>query len=188
MLEDPKLESPRLESPRLEKDTLIKTSRLVVHTGFILNRIFLAAVALGLLLSWLFRSQLAHLLLQQDPGTDVHSQLTGLRLMMLVGIVMSVASDRLLVALTHIIDTAQAGDPFIAANARRLQTIGWALLVLQLLDIPASLIEKYFPGMGMGTPDAPFSLAGWMAVLMVFVLSRVFAVGAAMRDDLEGTV
>jgi hypothetical protein len=27
-----------------------------------------------------------------------------------------------------------------------------------------------------------------MAVLMVFVLSRVFAVGSAMRDELEGTV
>jgi hypothetical protein len=92
------------------------------------------------------------------------------------------------VALTQIIETARAGDPFISANARRLQTIGWALLTLQLLDIPAAVIERYFPSMGMGTPDSAFSAAGWMAVLMVFVLSRVFAVGSAMRDELEGTV
>ena len=172
----------------LEKDRLIKTSRFVVRTGFIVNRLFLAAVVLGLLLSWIFSSQLALLLIQQNPGTDVRSEMTGLRLMMLVGIAMSVAIDTLFVALTQIIETARAGDPFISANARRLQTIGWALLALQLLNFPAALIERFFPSMGMGTPDPAFSAGGWMAVLMVFVLSRVFAVGSAMRDELEGTV
>ncbi len=172
----------------LEKDRLIKTSRFVVRTGFIVNRLFVAAVALGLLLSWIFSSQIAALLLQQNPGTDVRSEMTGLRLMMLLGIATSIAIDRLFVALTQIIETARAGDPFIAANARRLQTIGWALLALQLLNIPAALLEKYFPSMGMGTPDSAFSAAGWLAVLMVFVLSRVFMVGSTMRDELEGTV
>jgi hypothetical protein len=172
----------------LEKDRIIKTSRFVVRTGFIVNRLFLAAVAMGLLLSWILSSQLAALLVQQNPGTDVKWEMTGLRLMMLLGIAMSVAIYRLFVALTQIIETARAGDPFISANARRLQTIGWALLALQLLDVPAALIERYFPSMGMGTPDSAFSAAGWMAVLMVFVLSRVFAVGSAMRDELEGTV
>ena len=170
----------------LEKDRLIKTSRFVVRTGFIVNRLFLAAVALGLLLSWIFSSQVATLLIQQNPGTDVRSEMTGLRLMMLLGMAMSVAIDRLFVALTQIIETARAGDPFISANALRLQTIGWALLALQLLNIPAALIERYFPS--MGTPDSAFSAAGWMAVLMVFVLSRVFAVGSAMREELEGIV
>ena len=172
----------------LEKDRLIKTSRLLVHTGFIVNRLFLASVTLGLLLSWIFSAQLATLLVQQNPGTDARSETTGLRLMMLLGIAMSVAIDRLFVALAQIIETARAGDPFIPANALRLQTIGWALLALQLLDIPAALIERYFPSMGMGTPDSVFSAAGWLAVLMVFVLSRVFAAGSAMRDELEGTV
>ena len=114
--------------------------------------------------------------------------MTGLRLMMVLGIVMALAIDRLFAALKQIIETARAGDPFIAANALRLQTIGWALLTLQLLAVPAALIEKFFPGMGMGTPDSAFSVGGWLAVLMVFVLSRVFAAGSAMRDDLEGTV
>jgi hypothetical protein len=172
----------------LEKDRLIKTSRFVVRTGFIVNRLFLASVALGLILSWIFSSQLATLLIQQNAGTDARSEIAGLRLMMLLGIAMSVAIDRLFVALTQIIETARAGDPFIPANALRLQTIGWALLSLQLLNIPAALIERNSPSMGTGTPDSAFSAAGWMAVLMVFVLSRVFAAGSAMRDELEGTV
>jgi len=36
--------------------------------------------------------------------------------------------------------------------------------------------------------DAGFSINGWVAVLLTFVLARVFAVGAHMREDLEGTV
>jgi hypothetical protein len=42
--------------------------------------------------------------------------------------------------------------------------------------------------MGSAAPDVTFSPGGWIAVLMVFVLSRVFAAGSAMKDDLEGTV
>ena len=36
--------------------------------------------------------------------------------------------------------------------------------------------------------DAGFSINGWLAVLLTFVLARVFAQGALMRDELEGTV
>ena len=33
-----------------------------------------------------------------------------------------------------------------------------------------------------------FSINGWLAVLLTFVLARVFAEGALMRDDLQETV
>ena len=36
--------------------------------------------------------------------------------------------------------------------------------------------------------DAGFSISGWLVVLLTFLLARVFAEGALMRDDLEGTV
>jgi DUF2975 family protein len=170
------------------KDRLIKGSRLVVRIAIVLNRLFLLAVAVGLLLSWIFPAQFVALLLQPSPGTDVQSALIGVRLLMLLGAAMAVVTDRLLAALAQIIASAGAGDPFISANARRLQTIGWALLVLQLLDIPGALLEKFFPSLGSAAPDVTFSPGGWIAVLMVFVLSRVFAAGSAMRDDLEGTV
>ncbi|MDQ1450277.1 MAG: hypothetical protein QOK38_143 [Acidobacteriaceae bacterium] len=170
------------------KDRLIKGSRLVVRIAIVTNRLFLLAVVVGLLLSWIFSAQFAALLLQQNAGIDVQSAMTGLRLLMLLGIAMAVATDRLLAALAQIIASAGAGDPFISANARRLQTIGWTLLALQLLDIPGALLEKFFPSLGSAAPDVTFSPGGWIAVLMVFVLSRVFAAGSAMRDELEGTV
>ena len=36
--------------------------------------------------------------------------------------------------------------------------------------------------------DAGFSISGWLAVILTFVLARVFAEGTLMREDLEGTV
>jgi len=36
--------------------------------------------------------------------------------------------------------------------------------------------------------DAGFSINGWLAVLLTFLLARVFAEGTVMREDLEGTV
>ena len=87
-----------------------------------------------------------------------------------------------------LIASADAGDPFVGANEERLKTIGWALLGLQCLEFPAALLAKFFPSMGSARPDVSISWGGWIAVLMVFVLSRVFAAGAAMKADLEGTV
>ena len=86
-------------------------------------------------------------------------------------------------------ETVRAGDPFIAANAYRLNTIAWLLLLLQLLSLVIGAIGK-----SLSTPahpvnlDAGFSVSGWLAVLLTFVLARVFAVGALMREDLDGTV
>jgi hypothetical protein len=36
--------------------------------------------------------------------------------------------------------------------------------------------------------DAGFSVNGWWAVILTFILVRVFAEGTLMRADLEGTV
>jgi hypothetical protein len=36
--------------------------------------------------------------------------------------------------------------------------------------------------------NAGLSPAGWLAVILTFVLAQVFAEGALMREDLEGTV
>jgi hypothetical protein len=169
------------------RDRLIGTSRIVVRVGTIINRLFLLAIVLGLLLSFAFAGLTSEFLIQSNPGIDAARELIGLRYEALIGVVMALATDRLLVALGQMIETARMGDPFIAANARRLQTVGWSLLALQLLDIPFAVFSRYFPNLGSGA-DGDYSVGGWVAVLLVFVLSRVFASGAMMRDELEGTI
>ena len=75
------------------------------------------------------------------------------------------------------------------SNAERLRAIAWTLLALQSLSIVIGAIGK-----SISTPAHPvdlnagFSINGWLAVLLTFLLARVFAEGTLMRDDLEGTV
>ena len=81
------------------------------------------------------------------------------------------------------------GDAFVTANAYRLHAIAWVLLALQLLSVTIGAIGK-----AISTPahplhlDAGFSPSGWLAVILTFVLARVFAEGTLLREDLEGTV
>ncbi len=170
------------------KDSLIKGSRLAVRIAIVVNRAFFCGVILLLIATFIFSTRFPPLLLPHVAASDLPSALTGLRLLMLIGLAEAVGTEILLRALAQIIATTSAGDPFIAANARRLQTIGWALLGLQLLDIPGALLAKFFPALGSAAPDVSFSPGGWLAVAMVFILARVFAAGSTMRDELEGTV
>jgi hypothetical protein len=88
-----------------------------------------------------------------------------------------------------IVETVRGGDPFVAANASRLQAIAWVLLALQLLSLVIGAIAKNVSSPAYPLDiDAGFSINGWLAVLLTFLLARVFAEGTLMRDDLEGTV
>lgn len=170
------------------QDRIVHSAQIVVRVASIANRVFLASVVVGMLASWILVTPFAALLTRWFPDADLGSSMTGCRVVMVLGITMSLATDRLLRSLDEIIRSTGAGDPFVGANARRLRTIGWCLLVLQLMEIPGMLIARYYPGLGSAAPSGDVSIAGWIAVLMVFVLSRVFDAGAMMRDDLAGTV
>ena len=76
----------------------------------------------------------------------------------------------------------------MATNAERLRRIGWALLILQLLDLPCALLARFWPSLGSAAPSGDISVGGWLATLLMFVLARAFAAGSIMRDDLAGTV
>lgn len=90
--------------------------------------------------------------------------------------------------LVAVIDTVAAGAPFIGANADRLRHIGWALLAIQLIDLGygyAAVRVSAATGEYFGWSPG---LAGWLSVLLLFVLARVFRQGAAMQDELAATV
>ena len=124
-----------------------------------------------------------------SPSPEAERLVMGLRAIAVLGLAVVPLNYVVLKRLLAIVETVRAGDPFVAANARRLQTIAWTLLGLQLLSIVISAIA-----MSVSTPahpldlDAGFSINGWLAVLLTFLLARVFAEGAQMREDLEGTV
>jgi Protein of unknown function (DUF2975) len=113
----------------------------------------------------------------------------GIRAIAALGILTVPINLAMLKRMVAMADTVRAGDPFVATNAYRLNTIAWLLLALQVVSLVIALIGK-----AVSTPahplhlDAGFSPGGWLAVILTFVLARVFAEGTLMREDLEGTI
>lgn len=96
--------------------------------------------------------------------------------------------------LRNIIGTVAKGDPFAPANADRLAIMAWLMLGVQLLMIPAVALGAYLAHFADELDDVNVSidggadLTGILLVVILFILARVFRHGAAMREDLEGTV
>ena len=171
-----------------QRDQLIQGAAAILRIGRVVNGLLLIAIAAGLVGTWVSPTFYSDMLVRADPAVDATSALIGIRLLMLIGVAMTIATDRLLVPLSGVAASAGQGDPFISANAGRLRRIGWALLALQLLDLPCTLLARFWPSLGSAAPAGGISVGGWLATLMVFVLARVFATGSLMRDDLAGTV
>lgn len=123
------------------------------------------------------------------PSPDADRLIWGLRAIAVVGLVTIPLNHAILKRLLAMVETVRRGDPFVAANAYRLQAIAWVLVALQLLSLVVAAIAKMISSPAHPVHmDAGFSVSGWLAVLMAFVLARVFAEGTLMREDLEGTI
>ena len=172
----------------MKHSSVFPVARVALRIVIVLNWLFGAAI-LALLIATLVAEQWTFTALGISPSSQIRSMIVGLRTIAALGVVAVPFNDAVLRRLLAIVDTVRSGDPFVAANADRLQVIAWSLLALQLLSLVVGGIGK-----AISTPahplhlDAGFSTSGWLAVLLTFILARVFAAGALMREDLEGTV
>jgi Protein of unknown function (DUF2975) len=124
-----------------------------------------------------------------SPSPEAERLVMGLRAIAVIGLITIPINYLVLKKLLAMVSTVRAGDPFVAANAYRLQAIAWLLLLLQLLGLVIAAIAKMVSTAEHPLDlDAGFSVNGWIAVLLTFILARVFAEGTLMRRDLEGTV
>lgn len=157
--------------------------RLLVVLNWLVGIAILALLLVMPNEDWIMRA------FELSPSPDTERLVLGLQIVAVLGLASIPINFLILKRLLAIVETVRVGDPFVASNAVRLQAIAWALLALQLLSLVIGAI-----GEGVSTPahpvdlDAGFSVNGWLAVLLTFVLARVFAEGALMRQDLEGTV
>lgn len=154
-----------------------------------------------ILLNWLFGAAVLVLLLlmpneqwimsafKLTPGPEAERLVMGLRAIAAIGVATVPLHYMILKRLLAMVLTVRAGDPFVAANAYRLQTIAWVLLALQIVSLVIGAIAKAVTTAAHPLNlDAGFSVSGWLAVLLTFALARVFAEGTLMREDLEGTI
>jgi len=173
---------------------MMKHSAALPLTWFVL-RLFIVvnwlygAALLALLFFSVTNEQWTFTAFGVPPSPETRWIVMGMRAIAALGLAAVPLNYAFLKRLLAMVETVRRGDPFIAVNAARLQTIAWVLLGLQLLSLAIGGIGK-----AISTPahplhlDAGFSLSGWLAVLLSFVVARVFDHGTQLRDDLEGTV
>jgi len=95
--------------------------------------------------------------------------------------------------LLRITDTVREQDPFTPDNAKRLSLMGWAAVaghvLAALISIPGTWLASLAQQAGESFEfSAELGGGGLITILVLFMLARVFKQGAAMREDLEGTV
>lgn len=161
--------------------------RVVLRILIVVNWVSGAAILVLLVAmptrEWIMNS------LDLSPSPDADRVVTGLRAIAALGLAAIPVNYAVLRRLLAIVKTVREGDPFVAANAARLQSIAWALLALQILSLVIGAIAKSISSPAHPVDlDAGFSVNGWLAVLLTFLLARVFAEGTLMREDLKGTV
>lgn len=162
-------------------------AHLALRTLIVMNWLMGAAILALLVVSpnarWIMSA------FKLAPSPDTTRLIIGLRVIAALGLAAVPFNYVILKRLLAIVETVRAGDPFVAENANRLQAIAWMLLILQVLSVIVGVIAKT-----VSSPAHPlhlsagFSINGWLAVLLTFLLARVFAEGTHMREDLEGTV
>lgn len=162
----------------------LAVAKPVIRILTVLNIVYAIAIAC-LLLSSFFIEGWPERPLGFDM-TNAHPLIgAGLRTIVVIGVIGAVIVHTILRRLLAIIDTVRDGDPFILDNARRLDAIAWRVLALECLRLIVASIAAVVWESGR---ISAFSFAPWLAVLLLFVLAGVFAQGARMRADLEGTV
>ena len=170
-------------------DGILRLARGALRVFMIVNLVAMVGFVFAILLSFGFAAPLeARLLAKYGPSLDAGSVMQAMRSLMLASFPAGAALHLIFSRLLAMVATVRDGDPFTAANAQRLRTIGWALLVLQALDLLLGAFAVRFAALHVQTGGWSPSFGGWIATLMVFVLARVFRRGAAMRDDLAMTI
>jgi len=170
------------------RNRLVNMSTAFVRIALALNGCLWGAIGLGLILSLVLGNRFTVLLLGLDTLSEVGNTTWGVRCLMLVGLLAFGSSQYIFFVLDRLVGSVAADDPFTEGNPGRIRRIAWALLAIQMLDLPMMAIRHYFPGLAHAVPDNGVSLSGWLAVLMLFILARVFTTGTSMRDYLRETV
>ena len=170
------------------RNALIGASALAIRLAMVANGCFIAAIGAGLVASLALGGHFTTLLLGPDLAGDIAGTTTGMRCLMLTGLAAAALIQYIALVLGRILAAVAADDPFAVTNAGRIRRIAWALLAFQMLDVPMMAIRHAFPGLGNAAPDTGLSPGGWLAVLMMFVLARIFTTGTSMRDYLRETI
>jgi hypothetical protein len=172
-------------------DKPLAISRAVLRALIKLN-VLVGFVVLAMLIASLAAWPLMRVFGVQ-PTADGATQILGMRGLTFIGVLALLLLHVVYTRLLAIVETVKAGEPFAAENAVRVQTIAWSFIGLELLHIGVHIVlaivaARSVAGMQDHDNDYHFSVTRTLAILLLFVLARVFDQGARMRDELAATV
>ena len=172
----------------MKHSTALFATWVTVRTLLVLNWVF-GAIIFGMLAmsfgaeAWTWRA------FGVGPVVGHGGMVAGMRAIMVIGIAGTPISYVVFSRLLRIVESVRTGEAFTSDNARRLRTIAWAMVGLEVLHICVVAIAS-----AVSTREVPlhinsnFHITGWLAILMLLVLAQVLLEGTRMREDLEGTV
>jgi hypothetical protein len=127
-----------------KSSTALPIAHVVLRILIVLN--WLGGAAILALLIVMPNEQWIMAAFKIPPSPDADRLIMGLRAVAALGLATIPLNYVVLKRLLAIVGTVREGDPFVAANASRLQTIAWSLLALQLFSIVIGAIGKAVPG------------------------------------------
>lgn len=165
----------------------LKVSRALL----ILLRVINLATGMGLVVALVASVPFAETFLaffSKRPGSiSTDWMLPTLRIWLLAAMLMVAMVHVFLARLLAVLESVRAGDPFVFENAARLRTMAIFGLAIEALRLLFGAFAATMNAAGSNI-DWSFSLTGWLAVALLFVLSQVFAEGTRMRRDLDGMI
>lgn len=166
---------------------VLRASRLLLIMARLLN-LAVAAAFVAMLLASFALEPAFHEYLARQPRLDPDPVLPIMRLWVATALPLFAAVHVMLSRLLAMVETVRSGDPFVPENAVRMRTIAWCLLGVQLFELACGIFIGVLERAGADLGEWDPSLSGWLAVLLLFVLARVFEEGALIRADLEAVV
>ena len=178
----------------LVKDPLLAFARIVLVFFIAVLGFATAAVALAAPIVLVFQDRIVAAFTAEGV-TGAARIFPALPIVMLAVAALLALGVYFLVLLRRIVNSVGEGDPFVPVNASRLSRMGWAVLAGQVLSIPvgravlwiAMIVADEKDHVHVGD-DFGFTSSSLLLMLVLFILARVFRRGAAMREELEGTV
>ena len=167
--------------------TALGASRWLLRLGRVLNLLTGLLLIAAFLASFVFEAEFRDFFTKRPPRIDPGLLLPALRVWILLAVPVVWAVHVLLSRLLAMVETVRTGDPFVPENAVRLKTISWCMLAIQIFGLACGVMAATMNAAGSNI-DWSFSLTGWIAVALLFVLAQVFEHGARLRADLQAMI
>src|SRR3954451_23557569 len=135
----------------MNKSPALPIANVVLRILIILNWVMGAAILALLVImpneQWIMSA------FKIPPSPDADRLIMGLRAVAVLGLATIPLNYVVLKRVLAIVGTVGEGDPFVAANASRLQTIAWSLLALQFFSLVIGAIGKAIFDSGASGPS-----------------------------------